>query len=326
MANDEDKSLIRISDLFGAAKPLEQLVSAIERGIGSFMRPIQKRRETKADISAYDDWNEALARTGLSPKSAELTLGDRATIRLTAETIRRQQNRESIAIEAVNEHIHSLEHQSNPKVADSNIEQEWLDRFWRLAQDITDSDMQVVWGRILARQAREPTKYSARCLEALSLLSKDEARELEKLSKFVICANANKGSYNFFLSNPYRLNSDTKTEEQSRKIREIIGQTHRSIFGPAGFYTDSGSSWALDVHIDVLNGNALLSIANKQFIIRYPTPTTCVDYLGSGLGITPLGAEIFSLIETKPDPQYVEVLSSAFLAYGMKLEPHDGSS
>lgn len=202
MANDEDKSLIKISDLFGAAKPLEQLVSAIERGIGSFMRPIQKRREMKADISAFDNWNEALARTGLSPKRAELTLGDRATIRLTAETIRKQQNRESVAIEAVNEHIHSLEHQSNPKVADSNIEQEWLDRFWRLAQDVTDSDMQAVWGRILARQAQEPTKYSARCLEALSLLSKEEARKLEELSKFVIRANFNGAPFNFFLSKP----------------------------------------------------------------------------------------------------------------------------
>src|SRR3981189_710923 len=114
MSNDDDKTLIRISDLFGAAKPLEQLVSAIERGIGSFMRPIQKRRETRADVSAFQDWNEAMARPGLAPKSAEVALGDRATIRVTAEAVRQQQNREFIAVDAVNEYIHSLEDQSDP--------------------------------------------------------------------------------------------------------------------------------------------------------------------------------------------------------------------
>jgi hypothetical protein len=325
MSNDEDKSLIKISDLFGAAKPLEQLVSAIERGIGSFARPIQKRRETKADISAFDDWNDAMLRSGLAPTSAELTLGDRATIRLTAETVRKQRNREFIAVEAVNEYTRSLEDQSNPAAAASNIEQEWLDRFWRLAQDVTDSEMQAVWGRILARQAQSPTKYSARCLEALSLLSKEEALKLEKLSKFVLCAKANNASYYFFLSAPYRLNSDLQAEEQGKKIREFIGETYGSIFGPAGLYTDSGSSWALSVYVDVSQGNAFLSIANTQFVIRYPNSTTCVDYIGSGLGISPLGAEIFSLIETKPDPEYVEVLSSALRIYGMKLERYDSS-
>ncbi|QWG16588.1 DUF2806 domain-containing protein [Bradyrhizobium sediminis] len=325
MANDEEKSLVRISDLFGAAKPLEQLVSAIERGIGSFMRPIQKRRETKADVAAFDDWNEALTRTGLAPKSAELTLGDRATIRLTAEVARKQQNRESIAVEAVNEYVHSLEDLSDPAVRDSKIQEEWLDRFWRLAEDVTDTDMQAVWGRILARKAQSPTKYSARCLEALSLLSKEEALRLENLSKFVLCAKRQNAPYHFFLSNPFRLNSDLKAEEQGKKIREIIGQTYRTTFGPAGFYTDSGSSWALDVHIDVSEGNAFLLIANTPYVIRYPTPTTCVDYIGSGLGISPLGAEIFSLIEIKPDPDYVEALSSALRVFGMKLERHDGT-
>jgi hypothetical protein len=325
MSNDDDKTLIRISDLFGAAKPLEQLVSAIERGIGSFMRPIQKRRETRADVSAFQDWNEAMARTGLAPKSAELALGDRATIRVTAEAVRQQQNREFIAVNAVNEYIHSLEDQSDPVLSRSEIEREWLDRFWRLAQDVTDTDMQAVWGRILARQAQNPTKYSARCLEALSLLSKEEARRLEKLSKFVLCAKRNDTPYHFFLSSPYRLNSDLQAEEQGKRIREIIGQTYRTIFGPAGFYTDSGSSWALDIHIDVSEGNAFLWIANTQYVIRYPTPTTCVDYIGSGLGISPLGAEIFSLVETTPDPDYVEALSSALFVFRMKLERYDGT-
>ncbi|MFT6671130.1 MAG: hypothetical protein ACJAVZ_002602 [Afipia broomeae] len=138
MSNDSDKSLVKITDLFGVAKPLEQLVSAIERGVGNFMRPIQKRRDTKADISSFNNWNEAISRTGLSVNAAELTLSDRAIVRLTADNIRKQHNRELVAIEAVNEHLHTLGDSSNEPQNTSTIEAEWLDRFWRLAEDVSD--------------------------------------------------------------------------------------------------------------------------------------------------------------------------------------------
>jgi hypothetical protein len=73
MSDDKEPGpLVRITDLFGVAKPLEQLVSAIERGIGNLARPFQKRRETKADVAAYNEWTEALARTGLSPRAPNL--------------------------------------------------------------------------------------------------------------------------------------------------------------------------------------------------------------------------------------------------------------
>lgn len=321
MSNDsDDKSLVKITDLFGVAKPLEQLVSAIERGIGNFMRPIQKLRETKADISSYNDWNDAIAKTGLSPKVAELTLGDRATIRITAESIRQQGNRESIAVEAVNEYLHSLDDKSQPLSQATRIESEWLDRFWRLAQDVTDSEMQAVWGRILARQAREPTKYSARCLETLSLLSRQEALKLEKLSKFVIGSSKQGEQFHFFLLNPYRVVSDHPGEEIAKRIQKAVGDPYRSIFGPSGLYTDSGSGWAQSILIDVENGIGTLSFAKSQFKIHYPNSSINIDHIGSGLEISPLGAEIFSLIETEPDPQYIADISNSLSHYGLRLE------
>jgi hypothetical protein len=324
MANENEQSpLVKITDLFGTAKPLEQLISAIERGIGNIMRPIQKRRETKADIAAYEGWSEALTKSGLAQTAAELTIGERATIRLTAETIRKQQNREFVAVEAVSEHIRMIEHQPDTIIPDIKIEEEWLDRFWRLAQDVSDKDMQTVWGRILARQAQAPTKYSARCLEALSLLSRQEALKLEKLSKYVCSTTIGNKPYHFFLLRPYRLNSDQESKEVGKKITEIIGDTYQSIFGPAGFYTDSGSGWAQSINIDVQDGVARLSIGKKEFLIGYPTSTTCADHIGAGLGVSPLGAEIFSLIEADPDPQFLDLFSSVLQTYGMRLERQD---
>jgi uncharacterized protein DUF2806 len=253
-------------------------------------------------------------------KSAELTLGERAAVRLTAETIRKQDNREAIAVEAVHEHISAIEHQPPAAAPDIEIEPEWLDRFWRLAQDVSDRDMQAVWGRILARQAQSPSKYSARCLEALSLLSKQEAQRLEHLSKFVCSSAMADANHHFFLFNPQQLKSDQDTKEITNKIHKLVGNTSRSVFGPAGLFTDSGSGWAQSIHVEVKDGKAPLSIARSSFAIYYPTATNCVDYIGSGLGISPLGAEIFSLIESEPDPTYVEPITAALLAYGLKLK------
>ncbi len=320
MSNDSDKSLVKITDLFGVAKPLEQLVSAIERGVGNFMRPIQKRRDTKADISSFNNWNEAISRTGLSVNAAELTLSDRAIVRLTADNIRKQHNRELVAIEAVNEHLHTLGDSSNEPQNTSTIEAEWLDRFWRLAEDVTDKDMQTVWGRILARQAKGPARYSARCLEALSLLSRQEAKDLETLSKFVIEATAYGEPSHFFLLSPYLVSSDRPSQTLTDEIQKLIGNPFQAVFGPAGFYVDSGSGWAQDIKIDVEDGKAPVRIARKQFVIRYNASTTCLDKLGSGLGITPLGAEIFSLIESEPDSRFIELFSSALSHYGLRLE------
>jgi len=200
---------------------LEQLVSAIERGIGNFMRPIQKRRETKADISAYDNWTEAIRRTGLGPKSAELTLGDRATIRLTADSLRQQENRESVAIRAIDEYVHSRTEQPRPPSSQAEIDVEWLDRFWRLAQDVTNTEMQSVWGRILARQAGGPETFSARCLEALSLLSSKDAMALERIAAVTWRSSINNKIDHYVVEN--LRGGDQSKNKSNERLRKAVG-------------------------------------------------------------------------------------------------------
>ncbi|MGJ5009484.1 DUF2806 domain-containing protein [Bradyrhizobium oligotrophicum] len=320
-SNENPNPLVRVTDLFGASKPLEQLVSAIERGVGNLLRPIQKRRETKVDIASYEDWNEALKRTGLEASRAELTLGERATVRVTAEHARTQRNREAVAVQAISDYRNSVANEGHDESGAGNaINAEWLDRFWRLSENVSDTQMQEVWGRVLSRKARGAAQYSARCLEALSLLSRDEAIKLERLSRFVMSARSGGIQTHFFLLDPKQFPND-RANELAKEIMKIVGALHRSIFGPAGLYVDSGSGWLQDVAVDVADGIADVSIARIPYVIRFPGNKDCISGIGSGLGITPLGAEIFSIIETQPERAYVEKLSEALSIYGLHLTP-----
>ncbi len=54
------------------------------------------------------------------------------------------------------------------------------------AGDVSVEQMQLLWGRLLAGELKAPGSYSLRCLDFLRNLSQDEAREIERLSRFVV--------------------------------------------------------------------------------------------------------------------------------------------
>ena len=216
MSDDpENKSLVQITDLFGLSRSADRLVAAIERGVGKLLGPLQKTRETKADISAFKNWNVALKKAGMRPTAADLTIEDRAVVRLFAEEVRHQENREAIALQAANEYRHTLSDMPEIPTAAPVGGNGWLDRFWRLAQDVTDADMQAVWGRVLARQTSGVSKHSARCLEALSMLSREEAQFLEHLATVTSTTIVNGRPDHYVVTRVHlREHSDVKRERE----------------------------------------------------------------------------------------------------------------
>lgn len=315
----QDNSLITVSDILGASKPATRLIEAIERGVGNLLQPWQSRRIAEAEISNFENWNLALERSGLAPKRAELTLQDRAAVRIVAEDIRHQQNREAVAIQATAEFKQEDETviESNPSAVDA----EWIDRFWRLAQDVSNADMQAVWGRILARKTTGRGTYSARCLETISLLSREEVSLLERLATLLWSATVRGKQAFFIVHHVQQLNSKAETQEMQARLRSIVGDLHKEIFGPAGIALDSGSGWAQSAEIDTTDGLALFSIANKSFRLTFPNADTKTAYFGSSLGISPLGGEIFSLISVTPNENYIAALADSFRADEIELKP-----
>ena len=146
-------SLIKIE-----GKPLEKLIEVISNGIGTLYRPRAIRNE--ADAKAYEikvlekAKHEAIA----EGKLIEAENLDRINERLVAKEIKRQNNIDDVVEVAIND-ISQTE-----SVTETPIDQDWSTRFFDIVQDISDNEMKILWGKILAGEVKKPKSYSMRTL------------------------------------------------------------------------------------------------------------------------------------------------------------------
>lgn len=107
-------------------------------------------------------------------------LAFRAEQRQLAESIRQEENVEKVL------DIAGQELQSKKSISDQPVDEDWLTRFFGVTKDVSSSDMQVIWGKILAGEISRPKSFSMRTLETIRNISSDEATVFESLLPFVI--------------------------------------------------------------------------------------------------------------------------------------------
>ncbi len=321
-------SLIAVKDVFGLSAPAKRLVEAIAHGVGRWAYPWERRRNVVADIEVFRSWAKALREEGVDIGHLELSLEERTAWRVTAQELRRQEHREAIAVQAL------AEFRQNPDEfhgSDRPLDLEWLDRYWRLAEDVSDADFRSIWGRILARHAANGVTYSARCLHTLSTLSRAEAELLERLAPFVVqtvlrgTAQSPRVLHDvgkFFYSGRQ---SPAGLERLIKKLRQVVGPLHGHELGPSGIYVEGVSE--RQAPLSVVNGEAKFSIGGAWFRatgFNQPLPHSVIPSeeavnLGFGMGFSPVGAEIIGLIRTAPSPDFVELVSQILELYEIKL-------
>ena len=115
--------------------------------------------------------------------SAEQEQAIRASRRLLAEAERHQDNLENVYMNAANDvdDINALPSES--------INDDWIARFNNNAQDISNKDMQLIWGKILSGEFNKPGSFSLRTLDVVKNISSDEAKVFQKVLPYVICYN-----------------------------------------------------------------------------------------------------------------------------------------
>lgn len=72
------------------------------------------------------------------------------------------------------------------QVSEEPVEKDWMNRFLNIAEEISDEEMQDIWGRVLAGEIKKPKSYSLRTLEVLRNISKEEAQLLTKASNYLL--------------------------------------------------------------------------------------------------------------------------------------------
>ena len=179
---------IEISDVFGLSKPLSKLINVASAACGKVYEPLHIKK--LADAKAYEikKISEAIeSTTNLASHYADgqvnvanqipLTLEERAKNRVTFQEIQKQQNVEAVVVNAYKE----LENES--EVSPEPVNKDWILRFFNSIEDISDKDMQELWGKVLAGEIKKPMSYSLRTLEKLRNLSKNEAFLFQKVYK-----------------------------------------------------------------------------------------------------------------------------------------------
>ena len=109
-------------------------------------------------------------------------LEERTIDRLNYQEGKKQLNIESVTAFAADEL------RNEQSVTDEPLDEDWKTRFFNIAEDISNEEMQSLWGRILAGEIKQPKSYSLRTLELLKNLSKEEAEIFTKFAQLKINA------------------------------------------------------------------------------------------------------------------------------------------
>jgi uncharacterized repeat protein (TIGR03899 family) len=209
---------MKLNDILGLGKvlPIDKLIDIVSSSVGKISKPYFDRKDV--DTKAYEIEKLAEARakemkiiaaaikenfqlTGrieykeeklaiTSPKELPIetqqpvvlnpSLEERTHKRLDFQEAKKQLNIENVTAFA------AKELRNEGPVTDEPIDIDWTNRFFRIAEDISNEDMQALWGKILAGEIKQPKSYSLRTLELVRNLSKKEADIFMKIANFAI--------------------------------------------------------------------------------------------------------------------------------------------
>ncbi|WP_343555115.1 DUF2806 domain-containing protein [Sphingobacterium sp.] len=161
-------------------KPLEKLIEVISSGIGTLYRPIAIKKEARAEAYKIEVIELAKAKALAENKLLEVETLDRIEERVIHRELKRQDNIDNV-VQVAAEQI-SIEEE----ISEDPIPEDWTSRFFNIVQDISDEDMQKLWGRVLAGEVSHPNSYSYRTLEVLKNLSKKDAEVFTRIANLSI--------------------------------------------------------------------------------------------------------------------------------------------
>ncbi|CAK8714099.1 hypothetical protein GCAAIG_03440 [Candidatus Electronema halotolerans] len=217
--------MTEIKDLAGLSEPMTKLIEVVEKGVGQLFKPWQIKRI--ADAKAYEIERVAPAlenhsnafnvleydgekvkllceqRQGIPPEAAQelIALHERAVSRLTHRELRRQHNIEKAVHYAMNEIFQEETVSAEP------VDEDWIARFFNIVEDVSNEQMQQLWGRILAGEVKRPKSFSLRTMEALRNISQKEAEVFQKVAMYAVLTLDNMA----FILNDHEILSKTNT-------------------------------------------------------------------------------------------------------------------
>lgn len=214
-------AVMGLKDILGAGKvlPMDKLVEVVSNGIGRIFKSTFDRKDI--DTKGYEIVKLAEARAkemkimaAAHKESSQLTGGieykgdavsisspkeqgvevvhpvlpnspleERIQERLNYQEAKKQHNIESVTSFA------AKELKDEPPVTNEPLDEDWTNRFFKIVEDVSNVEMQALWGKILAGEIKRPKSYSLRTLEIVRNLTKDDADTFMKYTNFAFRLN-----------------------------------------------------------------------------------------------------------------------------------------
>ena len=256
-------------------KPLEKLLDVVSKAIGKIYEPRAIRNV--ADAKAYEITTLEKAKIDVTIYRQEIeqdTL-DRIEERIIHRELRKQRNMDNVVKNAIKQ-LKDVSY-----VSDSPVDEDWVVRFFNIVEDVSDEQMQLLWGKILAGEVKSPNSFSIHTLELMKNLEKAEAELFTKAANYIIFENGINGRpFIFRGNNSELLNKNGFMFDERLKLIDLGLIQPGEIY----FYFDPNPE---DMNVFFVSGKYIINSFIKVNSPQYAIPV---------LGLTQIGTELIKLL------------------------------
>lgn len=271
---------------------IEKFAQAEANRIKVISKALSESSELLEDIEYHDDKLLISAKKTM-PRDINISsepppsLIERSQERLNYQEAKRQLNIENIASNTFEEL------KKEDPITDQPLDEDWTTRFFDLAKDISNEEMQILWSKILAGEIKQPNSYSIRTLETLKNLNKSEAECLLKFGRFAIKSKDATFLLNF-------KNEKLLTEKYGLSYSERLLLEELGIITANDLDIKMSGQAEKDAHITYVIGKYCV-------IVTFPNGTQ--ERHLQVLAFTKIGRELLNLIDTNTELDYIQLFA-----------------
>jgi uncharacterized repeat protein (TIGR03899 family) len=279
-------------------KPIEKLIEVISKGIGTIYKPRAIRKEAEAKAFEIEIIERAKSKALAEGKEIEAESIERIQDRLVHKELRRQENIDNVT------QIAAQQLSQEETVSEEPVDEDWTTRFFNIVEDISDEEMQKLWGRILAGEVKQPKSYSLRTLELLKNLSKREADVFTKASNLVITSI---GGSSFM----FRGKENNFIEKYNLNFEDRLLLTETGLL-----QAESNISRALPVN----TSDNLIWFESGNYLIKALKKANTEENRIEIYRFTKIGEELLNLLKPNPSYDYLKDFYLRIQEFGIDVE------
>jgi len=333
------------NDILGLGKilPIDKLLETISKAVGRVSKPYFDRKDI--DTEAYKIKAIAGARAeemkiisnavkenfqltgGIEYKEEKISISSPKELiqdiqqpilisptveERTQERVSYQETKKQLNIESITGFA-TEELKDEQPINNEPLDEDWTTRFFKIAEEISNEEMQALWGKILAGEIKQPKSYSLRTLELIRNLSRIEANTFMKVANFAIST----GNTNFIFKGN---NDDLLSKNYNVHYGDIALLIEIGLIQPGDFVNFQLLQQATDSQTVFTTGNTIIVSKIKA---NCPTIQIPINVFSNS------GGELLKLIKTTPPFEYLKAFAKSIqrenveVKYGQILQRDD---